>query len=86
MTQRLLVLHRRQTREIQVCPGSILIRDLFTYHNASELKFSRKREREVSVEPVTTPTASNVLKTRCFFFYLCTHSESLLTGYGVVAW
>ena len=39
----------------------------FTYHNASELKLSRKREREVSVEPVTTPTASNVLETRhCF--------------------
>lgn len=33
----------------------------FTYHNASELKSSRKREREISVEPVTTPTASDVL-------------------------
>jgi len=38
-----------------------------TYHNAPELKLSRKREREVSVEPVTTPTASHVLGTRrCF--------------------
>jgi hypothetical protein len=85
MTQRPLVLHRRQTRQTQVSLGFILIRNPFTYHNASELKFSRKREREVSVEPVTTPTASNVLETRCFCFYLCTHSESLLTGYGVAA-
>ena len=61
--QRPLVLHRRQTRQIQVCLGFILIRNPypFTYHNASELKSSRKREREISVEPVTTPTASDVL-------------------------
>ena len=57
-----------------------LSRTFFTYHNASELKLSRKREREVSVEPVTTPTASNVLEFATVFFYLCTHSKSLLTG------
>ena len=33
-----------------------------TYHNPSVgVGLSRKREREVSLEPVTTPTASNVL-------------------------
>ena len=63
MAQHPLVPHRRQTRQIQVCLGLISVRNPFTYHNPSELKLSRKREREVSVEPVTTPTASNVLKT-----------------------
>ena len=77
MTQRLLVLLRRQTRQIQVCLGFILIRNPFTYHNASELKLSRKREREVSVEPVTTPTASNVLETR-YCFLLSVYSLSII--------
>ena len=40
---------------------------------ASELKLPRKREREVSLEPATTPTASNVLETRlCFLLSVLT--------------
>ena len=57
----------------------ILIRNPypFTYHNAPELKLSRKREREVSVEPVTTPTANNVLETR-FCFVLSVYSSEVI--------
>jgi hypothetical protein len=62
--------------------GTLVVK--VTHHNPSELKLSRKREREVSVEPVTTPTASNVLK-NFVFLYLCTDSKSLVTGCGPVA-